>query len=199
MLSDPLPILQRGVVCALRQWNLHGHMEDFDDMVQEAYLYWLDHIQPGEDERPIRQQEGYCFYSAKFSTLRYLSRRARQWKAEQAALAAATWLDGGSGSESRCLHIDVAQELLAAFYGQRAKQGCRGAEAAIRDVAILDMVQQGYCDDGIALELGLAPASIKRYRNQIRRRLEHILSGNQSKLSAWTARKADPTKETINE
>jgi len=47
-----------------------------------------------------------------------------------------------------------------------------------RDVAILQLVLEGYTNEGIAQELGLTPASIKRYRSEIRRKLEEEANGN---------------------
>lgn len=73
--------------------------------------------------------------------------------------------------ESEPLDSEINNALLNEFYQQRVKRGERGLEAAMQEVLILDLLHQGWSDEGIALELGIAWWSVRTYRNRIRERL----------------------------
>ena len=53
----------------------------------------------------------------------------------------------------------------------------RGRRAASRDVAILNLIAQGYSDEGIALEIGATYASVRTYRKHLKNSLKSILEG----------------------
>ena len=77
----------------------------------------------------------------------------------------------GTKSETSSDFTFPSDTLEEAFLQQRNKKGDRGRKAAARDVKILEMIIQGYSNDGIALEIGSTPTSVATYRKQIRRRL----------------------------
>lgn len=94
----------------------------------------------------------------------------------------------------KSLDDDIQNELVKAFYSQRKPSSLKKTDnninnrylnAAKRDVTIIDMIYQGYSNEGISLELNQSVVSIKEYRKQIRKRLKHIQSGNNNHLAAW--------------
>lgn len=74
---------------------------------------------------------------------------------------------------------EITVPLWEMLYASRKRAGGeRAAQAADRDLAILWFISRGFSNEGIAQELGQSPANIRRYRVDIRERLERI--ANQS-------------------
>lgn len=70
---------------------------------------------------------------------------------------------------------EVTAPLWQMLYASRKHAGGeRATQAADRDLAILWLISRGFSNEGIAQELGQSPANIRRYRVEIRERLEHI-------------------------
>jgi len=56
----------------------------------------------------------------------------------------------------------------------RTKGGVRGYNASKRDAKICSLILAGYGNEGIAQELGISRGSVRRYRTDIRNRLEKM-------------------------
>ncbi len=147
--------------------GIHADHELIDDLMQEAYLGWHRHGHKAADD-PISAWT-YACRVARSAALHYL--RSEREQRQMAGLLVERQRLGRCATQ---LPDEIAEALLAEFYGQRKKKGRRGAEAAIQEVVILSLLYAGYSNDGIAVETGLSPVSIKTYRQRIRRRLRKI-------------------------
>jgi len=155
--------------------------ELLEEILQEAWLRYLEN-DPDSDERRDP------FLAGKRAAAAFLRRERGQYKSlslEPSISVAA------HDEEDRELCLDIVATLEDIFLQQRRKRGDRGAAAAKRDAKILSLLVAGYSDDGIALELSLSPTSVKRYRNQIRRRLEAIANTEMDYVPAWSISKND--------
>ena len=71
------------------------------------------------------------------------------------------------------LEIDENQ-LADLFLKHREKKGQRGYDASKRDAQICKLILSGYGNLGIAQEMGISKHNIRRYRTDIRARLQKI-------------------------
>ena len=93
------------------------------------------------------------------------------------------------------LPTEISAALMNEFFAQRRPSGPkhnaenrsggqRRMAAAARDTLIVDLIFQGYSDEGIALELGTTYYSVRTWRGQIKRRLRHMLANQQQPSQA---------------
>lgn len=162
-----------GAEYCLRHWV--GLPEDMivkviDDIIQSA---WVRHLEkPGESP----------FYSGRLAAQNFVKRNGAFYKNTTA-------LDDHIEYQTRTSREPLPQEISAAlfeeFFKQRKPSGPRaGAEnrtggkrrlaAAARDTLIVDLLWQGYSDEGVAMEIGCTYYSLRTYRRQIKDRLRSI-------------------------
>jgi len=172
--QESLKSIRHGVFSALHAWGLHDNVNFFDDLIQNAYTYWYAHESEDNDYN-LEQEKVYCFNAARIATKKFLSLRTRQWKAEQKC-ERYYYSSHLSNNKRKFEQPELVEELKSILYAQRKKGGHRGKTAADQEVRIIQMVVEGYNDDGIGMELNLKPDTIRHYRNIIRRRLEQHIS-----------------------
>ncbi len=72
--------------------------------------------------------------------------------------------------------LEIDEGLLAdMFLKHRVKRGRRGYEASLRDARICKLILGGYGNEGIAQEMGISPHNVRRYRTDIKLRLNKII------------------------
>ena len=130
------------------------------DLKQAAWLGIMKATKAG------RQDAGYLFGAAWREAL----------KTFEAVYRRTAPTDGvASDDDERELPDELALELVELLAQSRARTGGRRAlRAATREVYILAEVVRGRPDEGIALDLGLSPNSVKVYRQRIRSRLADL-------------------------
>jgi len=155
--------VKKAVYSALRRLG-HPHLSpmDVEDMEQEAELaYW----------RNADKGDAYAFVCARNAALQWFYVYVNDWKRHDAP-AQRTPQNSTihlSDEMAETVPIEVWQE------NARATLELEGLQLNKRDKDIIGMILQGYSNEGIAFELQLAPASVKRYRSRIRKILEEMV------------------------
>lgn len=71
--------------------------------------------------------------------------------------------------------LEVSENQLAdLFLKYRSKKGRRGYNASLRDAKICNLILAGYSNDGIGQEMDISAHNVRRYRTDIRARLQKI-------------------------
>lgn len=139
--------------------------DEVEEYTSEAWVRWLATTDPAERANPALAakravaaawQRDRRYHAAR---LEFVRNPPRHWGQR----------DG--------LPDEIRGELERRLLALRKKQGERGRRAARRDVAILNLIAQGYSDEGIALEIGATYASVRTYRKHLKNSLKSILEG----------------------
>lgn len=146
---------------------------EFEDWVGAAALGIAKAL-----ERHPDASEAYLIGAGRRECICWLMRS--WWRSPKAGLLPA-WDDGEEQAvelAERASGWELSDSQLLAIwqmmYEARSKRGVRGEMATDRDVAILVCLLRGWGNAEIARELGLTADHIKKYRQQIVRRLEGI-------------------------
>lgn len=138
---------------------------DTEDMAQEAAVVFWRNQDKGEN---------YAFVCARRAALNWYIRFVLDWRRKDTppkptpqstvwALSERDMEELPAPEEEEPMDLDslpdIHGELMKIFENAR-------------DVLIVEMVLQGHTNEGIAQELDLSPASVKRYRSEIRRKLK---------------------------
>lgn len=142
--------------------------EDYDDARQEARLaFWIAwERKPGN--------KAYAYVSARNAVVKFIIRVL--WGKNPLG---ATELESISHfvtaqrvGQRDGLPESVLRELLVIFLDSRKIGGERGMMAAARDVFICNALAQEWNNQGISQALGVAPGSVKKYRQRIQKVLQ---------------------------
>lgn len=139
--------------------------QDIEDMSQEAASsLWLNWT----------RGENYAFVCARNAVINWYHRFVLGWKRKDKSPEATP-----QGSAQALPQNDECNWHLAIALETRQSKLPNELHAAllrifnnVRDVLIVQLILDGHTNEGIALELKLKPASVKRYRSEIRKKLK---------------------------
>lgn len=179
---------KHGILCSFYFAGRPPSDDEMDDYVSEAWVRWLSTEDPMEKQSPR-----LCAKRSAAAQMRRWGRRADN----------EVWSELREDSDP--LHremrepmpVEMRNALLVEFQTQRRKGGERGLWAAARDVAILNLLWQGYNDKEIGAQLDMPHYSLRTYRRQIKERLRHMLESKRtnhlnSYCPAWAAGNFQP-------
>jgi len=170
---------RNGAAFLLRYWVGLPHQainDIIEDCVQVAWCRYL--------EKPMDD----LFKCGKFAAQEYIRKNGKFYSStRQIDETDHEWTPTTSRDP---IDMEISEELVAEFYHQRRPSGPedgradrtggqRRLDAAYRDALIADLIHQGYSDDGIALETGFTYWTVRKYRQQIKRRLAAMLAAKQ--------------------
>lgn len=164
---------RNGAAYCLRHWcGMQPHQIDdcLDDVVQVAWCRYLN--------KPFAD----AFHVGKRAAQEYVRKNGAFYRT---TCALTETVEAAAATSRDPLPQEISAELFSAFYAQRKPSGPHnGAEhrsggqrriaAAARDALIVDLLYQGYSDEGIALEIGTTYLSVRTYRKQIKNRLRKM-------------------------
>lgn len=158
--------LLRGVFATLRWAGREATRSEIEEYHQAAWLRYLE--MPEEQSSPF-----LCGKRATAASIRSWSRRqgTNETRSNDAL--------GGDVLHREMrppMPVEMRHALLDEFQAQRNKGGNRGLFAAARDVAILNLLWQGYGDKEICAQLDMPYLSLRTYRKQIKVRLQKMLA-----------------------
>lgn len=143
--------------------------QEREDVSASAALGYVKGSQKGQPER-------YEFRAAKNEAMKFIIDQVFK-HGQTSQLREGDALDDlGAEIESE-FQVDESH-LADLFLKQRTKKGGRGWDASKRDAKICALILAGYGNVGIAHELSISRGSVRRYRTDIRKRLEKMQKDN---------------------
>jgi ATP/maltotriose-dependent transcriptional regulator MalT len=138
---------------------------DIEDMEQEAEVaYW----------RNTDKGDAYAFVCARNAALQWFYVYVNDWKRHDKPAQATP--------QNSAIHLSdkMAETVPMEIWQENAKATLDLEQLPLnqQDKNIVRTILQGHSNEGIAFELGLAPASVKRYRSRIRKILEKMAKGS---------------------
>lgn len=150
--------------------------EDWEDGQQEARLAVWQYR-----DRDERNQ----FLRARSAVLNYYTRQIAAHNPLSTMPLRVESVGATIEDNTAALPGQVVARLVNLFLAARSQRRGRAVQAAVRDVRIVDLLVQGYNNDGVALELGMSVDHVKRARAFIKTTLRTEAERTQERT--WTA------------
>ncbi len=164
--------LRAGVWRAMKEFPVeHCPTDLLEDCLGDAWLTWLSHPRQADDEIGLRR---LAMSVGRQVAINRIMRKTPRWSTNLTAREQELWQAAARAEEREGLSYEISERLYAHFLKQRKRGGKRTQDAAARDLAIIQMVTEGYTNEGIAHVLGLSPNSIPALRKLIRRALRKL-------------------------
>lgn len=156
--------IECGVRVTLRFASRSPAPDEMDDYVQDAWVRYLSTSDSEEKANP------------RLCSKRSTAASMRRWTTKTKPLDSIFEQQPEVERPTRpAMPEFMRSALLEEFQQQRRKGGVRGLLASARDLAILNLLWQGYSDNSICAQLEMPHYSLRTYRRQIKERLRHML------------------------
>jgi DNA-directed RNA polymerase specialized sigma24 family protein len=183
------PELVRRAVCSgIRKLNQSFRNQDFEDMLQ---LAWMRVWQYAQDREPA-----YQFQTARSAVYNWFFRFDLEKRATGDELvphhhSLEEMMETETGElnlaetviEDRVGNLPIGEnelvEMLAqtrvGYHSKHEWQRARSRSAAAKDARIITLLAQGYTNFGIAQEMGISPDQVRARRSRIRKALSSLI------------------------
>lgn len=144
-----------------------GHLtrQDYDDLISSAALGSI------KAQNSPKHSEIYEFVAAKNEAMKFIISQVF----EKGTTVRFEDYENYEGEPEFVSQFEIDEAKLAdMFLKHRTKRGQRGYDASLRDAKICKLILEAYSNEGIAQEMEISPHNVRRYRTDIRNRLNKI-------------------------